>query len=287
LCCWFADMRFNTGSRRSWSRCHPVEHPCRLLVRSALDEFLLVLRVELLEHVGRELHVPLDRLDDLLALGMRRAFDDVRDLRWMEPAQPLQRHQQLGGRDVSDERLHVSPVEDRVTAQVGPAAPGHQPAQHGLRAAVDALEPPALFPVREHEIVRLHDATACDVDEVAAEHVGSKQHLAGSPLERLRLDRVRVEANRARRELVDQVYAHENVLSADPHLQSRDRGITAAFRQLDYEILGAADLGPGRVQNRAAEQLREHQPAFLSLLIVLLARVVHVSVRFLVSHLSP
>ncbi len=135
--------------------------------------------------------------------------------------------------------------------------------------------------------MRLHDAASRDVDQVAAEHVRGKQHLAGSPLERLRLEGVRVEANRARLELVDQVDAHENALGADAHLQSRDRGITAAFGQLDDEVLDAADLGAGRVQNRAAQQLREHQPAFLSLLVVLLARVVHVSVRSLVRHLNP
>ena len=259
---------------------HLVEHPRRLLVGTRLDELGLVLGVELLEYVGRQLGVALDGLDDLLALGMRCALDDVGDLRGMEAAQALQRHEQLGRRDVTDERLHVSPVEDRVAAQVGAAAPGHEPAQHRLRAAVDALQPPALLRMREHEIVGLHDASARDINQMAAEHVGSKQHLARSALERLRLKCVGVETHRARLELVDQVNAHEHVLRSDAHLQPRDRGIPATLRQLDDEIFDAADLGPGRVQHRAAQQLRQHQPAFLSSL----ARLVHVSVPFLVCH---
>ena len=95
---------------------HALEDPSRLLVGLRLQELDLVLRVQLFEDVGREPWVALDRLDDLLPFFMRGVLDDVRDLRGVKPAEALQWHQELGGRDLADERLHVFPVEDRVAA---------------------------------------------------------------------------------------------------------------------------------------------------------------------------
>ena len=89
-----------------------------------------------------------------------------------------------------------------------------------------------------------------------------------------------VEAHRARLELVDEVYPHEHVLRADTHLEARDRGIPAPFRELDDEILDPPDLRTGGVQHRAAQYLRQHQPAFISRL----ALVIDVSVSFLICH---
>src|SRR5207244_1055316 len=65
-------------------RRHALEQSRGLLVRLRLEELDLVLGVELLEHVGGERGIALDRLDDLLALLMRRVLDDVRDLRRMQ-----------------------------------------------------------------------------------------------------------------------------------------------------------------------------------------------------------
>src|SRR5947209_5057426 len=107
---------------------------------------------------------------------MSRAFDEVRDLRGMQAAQALERHEQLGGRHVSDERLHVFPVEDGVLAKVGPAASRHQPAQHRPRASVNAEQTPAIVDVGQDQVVRLHDAAARDVHQVTAKDVGREQH---------------------------------------------------------------------------------------------------------------
>lgn len=86
----------------------------------------------------------------------------------MQPAKALERHEQLGGWNMTHEGLDVLPVENRMAPQVGPASPGHQPAQHGLRAAVDALKPPAVVTLGEDEVVRLDDAPASYVDQMAA-----------------------------------------------------------------------------------------------------------------------
>ena len=46
-----------------------------------------MLVVELLEHVGLELLVLADRLEDLLALLVRGGLDEIGDLRRVQPAQ--------------------------------------------------------------------------------------------------------------------------------------------------------------------------------------------------------
>ena len=53
-----------------------------------------MLGVQLLEHVGLELWIAVHRRDDLLALVVRRGFDEVGDLRGMEAAQAPERHEQ-------------------------------------------------------------------------------------------------------------------------------------------------------------------------------------------------
>jgi len=119
-------------------RGHPAEHLRRLLVRARLQKLHLVLGVELLENVGRQLHVALDGLDDLLAFLVRCALHQVCDLGGVQPAQALQRHQKLGRRDMPDERLHVLPIEDGVAAKVGPGPTRNEAPEHRARAAVDA-----------------------------------------------------------------------------------------------------------------------------------------------------
>ena len=103
-----------------------------------------MLGVELFEDVSGELDVAFDSMDDLLALFVRCALHEVRDLGRMQPPQALQRHQQLRGRNVSDERLDVLPVQDGVPSQVRARAAWDQPPQHRARAAVDAKKPPSV-----------------------------------------------------------------------------------------------------------------------------------------------
>src|ERR1700694_5977148 len=183
---------------------------------------------------------------------------------------------------MTHERLNILPVEHRVTPQVGPAAARHPPAEHGLRAAVDALELPAILRRREHQVMSLDDAAAGDVDQVAAEHVGGQEHLPGSPLEGLRLQRVRVEAHRARLELRNQVLADEHVLRADANLEAGHRWI-AALGQLDDEVLDPPDLGAGGVQHRASQPLRDHHAA----LALTTPRLIHVPILLDFTHRNP
>ena len=252
---------------------HALEDPRRLVVRLRAQELHLVLGVELLEDVGGQGGVALDGLDDLLALLVRGALDDVGDLRRVQAAEPLQGHQELGGRHLADERLDVLPIEDDVAAKVGPGAARQQAAQHGLRAAVDAREVPAVGARRQDEVVRLHDPALDHVDEVSPEHVGREQHLAWTALERLGADGVRLQAHGAGLEGFDDVLADEHVLRTDAHLHP-GHGRIGAVGELDDEVLDASDLGPRGVQHRAAKDLRHHQAA----LVVAVLRSVHASV---------
>ena len=64
------------------------------------------------------------------------SLDKVGDLCRVQAAQALERHEQLRRRYVTDERLHILPVEDRVAAQVGPSTTRDEPPQHCARAAI-------------------------------------------------------------------------------------------------------------------------------------------------------
>src|SRR5439155_10633863 len=129
--------------------------------------------------------------------------DDVGDLCGMKAAQSLQRHQQLGRRHVAHEGLDVLPVEDGVAAEVGSAATREQAPQHRLRAAVDAGQVPALVAGGKDQVVRLNDSAFDHVNQVPAEHVRCKQHLAGPALESFGADGVRVQPDTTRLERVD------------------------------------------------------------------------------------
>ena len=108
------------------------EQSGRLGVGAAADELDLVLGVELLEDVGLELAVGPDRLDDLLALLVRRRLDQVGDLGRVQPGQLPVGDAQPGGGHVGHEGLDARPVDDRSrldrAAGACPAAAGAGPA---------------------------------------------------------------------------------------------------------------------------------------------------------------
>ena len=238
-----------------------------------------MLRVELFEDVGGQRGIALDRFDDLLSLFVRGAFHDVGDLRWVQPAQPLQGHEQLRRRHMPDEWLYVLPIEDHVSPEVGPPATRHEAPQHRLRAAVDAGEVPAIDARRQDQVMGLDDAALGHVDEVAAEHIRRKKDLARTPLESLGAQRVRVETHAAGLEALDHVFADEHVLGANPHLESLD-GRVCAVRQLDDEVLDPADFRARRVEDGAPQHLRQHQSSFL----VVVPGMIHARVLPAVTH---
>src|SRR5712692_10771550 len=117
-----------------------------------------------------------------------------------------------------DERLHVLPVQDGVLAQVGPAAAWHQPAKHRPRTAVDTEEPPTVVDVPKHEVMRLDDAAAGHVHQVASEDVAGQQHLARPPLECAHVKRAAVEPHLSRSEPVHDLATDEQIAPADADL---------------------------------------------------------------------
>ena len=251
-----------------------------------------MLRVQLFEDVCRQLLIALDRVDDLLAFLMRGALHQVGDLGGVQPAQPLQRHQELGGRDMADERLHVLPIQDRVPAQVGPRSAWDEAPQHRARAAVDTEQFPPVVDVPEHQVVRTDDATMSDIHQVATQDVGGEQHLAGASLEGSRVESGAAEPHLSGDELVDVLHPDVDVAATDADLDPGHRGIdTAALAELDDQILQPAELVARRVEHGAVEDLREHHPPFFAAWSVVVRhrapgtqRTVDLSVAHLLAH---
>ena len=211
-------------------RRHAVQDLSRLRVCARLQELRAVLVVQLLEDVGGELDVALNGVEYLLALRMRRALDEVRDLRRMQAAQALEWHQQLRRRHVRHERLHVLPVQERVAPEIGTAAAGDQPPQPGLRAAVHTQEPPLPVHLRQHQIVGAHEMAAGDIDEVPAQHVRRQQHLASAALKLGHVQRADVQLDRVRLQPLHELQPDEHVVLPHPDLEAGDRRVAAVRR---------------------------------------------------------
>ena len=128
--CLAAGIRLSTGSRAVLLDLeqqvggivggHPRQHRRHLLVGALAQELDLVLVVELLEHVGLELLVVPDRLEDLLALLVRGRLDKVGDLGRMQSREPARGELQPGGRYMADERLHLGPGDELAVLVVVP-----------------------------------------------------------------------------------------------------------------------------------------------------------------------
>jgi hypothetical protein len=118
--------------------------------------------------------------------------------------------------------------------------------------------------VRKDEVVRLHDAAARDVHQVASKHVGRQQHLARPPLKPARIQRLRVEPDLAWGELVYALAADEHIPSADADFDpGHGRVPGAAAVQLHDQVFELAELLPSRIDDRAPPQLRDHHPPLL------------------------
>ena len=85
-----------------------------LAVAALVEELELVLVVELLEHVGLELLVLADGLEDLLALLVAGCLDEVGDLGRVKLRDAPVREPQARGRHVTDEGLELGPRHERL-----------------------------------------------------------------------------------------------------------------------------------------------------------------------------
>ena len=139
----------------------------------ARDELDLVLGVELLEHVGLELAVLADGLDDLLALVVRRRLDEVGDLGGVEPGQLAVGDAQARRGDVGDEGLDARPVHDLAGGDATPQRTGREPAQGHTGARVDPHDLPAPVDAGELDLVGPDEPGPLEVDQVPGSEVAS------------------------------------------------------------------------------------------------------------------
>ena len=166
-----------------------------------------MLVVELLEHVGLELLVLPDRLEDLLALLVRGGLDQVGDLRRVEPHDPPRRQLQPRGRDVADERLEVTPIDELPVVGVVAAEPAREePPETGAEARVDPGDAPTAVVVADQlDLSRLDETGGLDIDDAAIEDVRAEQHLARAAFEWRHIELRGRGRHRVRAELLDSI----------------------------------------------------------------------------------
>ncbi len=159
---------------------------------------------------------------------------------------------------MTDERLHVGPVQERAVADQPAQTARQRSAQLRPRAGVDADHPPPSLDAGQLDLVRGHQArrVGLDVDELAGQHVLAEQHLPRAPLECAKAQLLAREAHRAGLKLGDPVHRHEQLAPADPRLESR-HGRVAAVGQPHDQILDATEPLARTIEQRAAQKVRQ------------------------------
>src|ERR1039458_4244364 len=198
-------------------RRHPRKESRRIVVGALVDELELVLGVELLEHVGLELAVESDGLDDLLALLVAGRLDEVGDLGRMQPGEAPVRDPESSGGYVTYERLDLGEVDDARRRDPAPKAPAEEPAEQGASPNVDTHDLPRAVDVGKLDLVRRDEAPAHEVDEVPSEQVMGEQDLTGAPLEATQVNPLALEPRAAPLDRGDLADGHEQIASPDTH----------------------------------------------------------------------
>ena len=155
------------------------------LVGALAQELELVLVVELLEHVGLELLVLADGLEDLLALLVRGGLDEVGDLGGVQPGQAPGAERSRERRDVPDERLDLGPRArtPRARRRGRESAAATAGASARPQARVDPGHAPRAVLVHQLDLARRTSRAVLTLIRLRSEHVGAQQHLARPALE--------------------------------------------------------------------------------------------------------
>ena len=178
-----------------------------------------MLVVELLEHVGLELLVLADRLEDLLALLVRGRLDQVGDLRRMQAGEAARGEFRRevgtwptnGSMSLQGDELVVLGV---VSARNGAAGS----AQARAEARIDAGHPPGAVLADELDLAGGDQRGRLDVDQAAVEDVGRSRTSPGRRSNCARLSLV-VEVRAAAGSELSIRGGHEQLAAADPGLQ--------------------------------------------------------------------
>jgi hypothetical protein len=187
-------------------------------------------------------------------------FEQVSDLRGLEPPDPAERPAQQRTARVPDQRLEIRPVLEVVRPGIDRADQPHQPA--GTAVGVDSGKHPVPVQAAQFEVGSLDQVRARHVDQAVPEHVGAQQHLAIAPLE---LTQVEHRAGQPERLAVERTHLLE---------RNEDRATAHRGHQADHEwVLGTAqphddivelaDRFTALVRDRTAHQLGQvqHPPA--------------------------
>ena len=202
-----------------------------------------MLVVELLEHVGLELLVLPNRLEDLLALLVRRGLDQIRDLGRVQPYEPAGRHLQARAGHVPDERLDVAPGNKLlVLGVVATVAAREKAPQARTNARVDSGHPPgAVVLVHQVDLAGPDQPGCVHVDQAVVENVAAQQNLAGAPLELGQIQLRGRGLHRMRTQLLDPVDRDEQFAAADARGQADHERQTVAGVKARDDVVDLAE----------------------------------------------
>jgi hypothetical protein len=134
------------------------------------------------------------------------------------------------------------------------------PPQQPTEADVDADDPVPAVEACKLDLVRPDEPRTVDVDQLPVEHVLLQQHLVRAPFERLQVEPPCAHADAAVLDLRDRVRGHEHLPTGEGGEEAGD-GRVLVLAEPDDEVVDAAELGAGGIEQVAARDEREVEDA--------------------------
>ena len=211
-----------------------------------------MLGVELLEDISLELEVLADSVDDLLALLMRRGFDEIGDLGRVQASKFAVRDAEHRRRHMGDERLDALPIDDGLRRDALGEHAGEHPAQNRPAGRVDPDHLEGAVDQRDLDLVRTDEPGAHDVDQVPSRQVFGEEKLAGPSFETGEIERLALELDASGANASDQRDRHEELPPADSRDDPGHRGM-CLFALARDDVLDPAHPFPVTAQQRAVD----------------------------------
>ncbi len=241
---------------------HLLEDVGRPFGRKVVEDVDLVLRGQLLEHIGST--ALLERGHDAGPIAWRELLDDVGDIGGVQRGERLVGDAQLEARDARLNRIDVLPFDvvfDRKAKGARKALAGtgqSEPAEDSGQPHVDGYQPESPPHRGELDVVDAHDLPALHVDDLLVLQVEPEADLIRTLLEVGDVDARGMQARTALVDRIDIGPGQEDVaIAADTHDNAGDRRVLLAKGH--DQIADPAEWRAVQVEHRLADELAQEE----------------------------